>query len=132
MSKIFGDEFNVEIAKLKRLDKKILECKAHSEHIRYVCNTNPALNSIGVTIKDAIRSLLLLSKRVDVLRASLSEYDTMYKKIDSDIVERLTKNALDRENFKRIILLRKGAEELTETYSKTLKQFGKYFRDEIE
>ena len=132
MSKIFGDEFNVEIAKLKRLDKKILECKAHSEHIRYVCNTNPALNSIGVTIKDAIRSLLLLSKRVDVLRASLSEYDTMYKKIDSDIVERLTKNALDRENFKRIILLRKGAEELTETYSKTLKQFGKYFRDEID
>ena len=132
MSKIFGDEFNVEIAKLKRLDRKILECKAHSEHIRYVCNTNPALNSIGVTIKDAIRSLLLLSKRVDVLRASLSEYDTMYKKIDSDIVERLTKNALDRENFKRIILLRKGAEELTETYSKTLKQFGKYFRDEIE
>ena len=132
MSKIFGDEFNAEIAKLKRLDKKILECKAHSEHIRYVCNTNPALNSIGVTIKDAIRSLLLLSKRVDVLRASLSDYDTMYKKIDSDIVERLTKNALDRENFKRIILLRKGAEELTETYSKTLKQFGKYFRDEIE
>tara|TARA_Y100001951_G_C11267525_1_gene256570 strand:- start:101 stop:499 length:399 start_codon:yes stop_codon:yes gene_type:complete len=132
MSKIFGDEFNVEIAKLKRLDRKILECKAHSEHIRYVCNTNPALNSIGVTIKDAIRSLLLLSKRVDVLRASLSEYDTMYKKIDSDIVERLTKNALDRENFKRIILLRKGAEELTETYSKTLKQFGKYFRDEID
>ena len=132
MSKIFGDEFNAEIAKLKRLDKKILECKAHSEHIRYVCNTNPALNSIGVTIKDAIRSLLLLSKRVDVLRASLSEYDTMYKKIDSDIVERLTKNALDRENFNRIILLRRGAEELAETYSKTLRQFGRYFREEIE
>jgi len=132
MSKIFGDEFNAEIAKLKRLDRKILECKAHSEHIRYVCDTNPALNSVGVTIKDAIRSLLLLSKRVDVLRSSLGEFDMMYKKIDNDIVERLTKNSLDRENFKRIILLRKGAEELTETYSKTLKQFGKYFRDEIE
>ena len=131
MSKIFGDEFNAEIAKLKRLDKKILECKAHSEHIRYVCKTNPALNSVGVTIKDAIRSLLLLSKRVDVLRTSLGEYDTMYKKIDSDIVERLTSNSIDRENFNRIILLRKGAEELAETYSKTLKQFGKYFREEI-
>ena len=131
MSKIFGDEFNAEIAKLKRLDKKILECKAHSEHIRYVCKTNPALNSVGVKIKDAIRSLLLLSKRVDVLRASLSEYDTMYKKIDSDIIERLTSNSIDRENFNRIILLRKGAEELAETYSKTLKQFGKYFREEI-
>ena len=132
MSKIFGDEFNVEIAKLKRLDKKISECKAHSEHIRYVCDTNPALNSVGVTIKDAIRSLLLLSKRVDVLRSSLGEFDMMYKKIDNDIVERLIKNSLDRENFKRIVRLRKGAEELTETYSKTLKQFGKYFREEID
>ena len=132
MSKIFGDEFNAEIAKLKRLDKKILECKAHSEHIRYVCNTNPALNNVGVTIKDAIRSLLLLSKRVDVLRTSLGEYDTMYKKIDSDIIERLTSNSLDRENFNRIILLRRGAEELAETYSKTLRQFGRYFREEIE
>ena len=56
MNKIYGDEFKYEIRKLKRLDKKILECKAHSEHIRYVCNTNPALNSIGVTIKDATTS----------------------------------------------------------------------------
>ena len=69
---------------------------------------------------------------MDVLRSSLGEFDMMYKKIDNDIVERLIKNSLDRENFKRIVRLRKGAEELTETYSKTLKQFGKYFRDEIE
>ena len=68
---------------------------------------------------------------MDVLRTSLGEYDTMYKKIDSDIIERLTSNSIDRENFNRIILLRKGAEELAETYSKTLKQFGKYFREEI-
>jgi len=130
MNKIYGDEFKYEIRKLKRLDKKILECKAHTERIRYECNTNPALNSDSVSLVDAIKSLLKLSKKVCLLQDTLQEYDDVHGKIDSWVIEKLMKNKIDVEDFKRIASLRKGAEKLTETYSRTLRKFGKKLREE--
>ena len=130
MSKIYGDEFKLEISRLKRLDKKILECKAHTERIRYECNTNKAFESDNVTLKEAIRSLLQLSRKVIDLKDSLTDYENTYSKISKPIIKRLLKNKIDREDFKRMASLREGAERLTKNYSKTLRKFGKKLREE--
>tara|TARA_R100000458_G_C8102866_1_gene128848 strand:+ start:157 stop:558 length:402 start_codon:yes stop_codon:yes gene_type:complete len=130
MSKIYGDEFKLEISRLKRLDKKILECKAHTERIRYECNTNKAFENDNVTLKEAIHSLLQLSRKVIDLKDSLTDYENTYSKISNPIIKRLLKNKTDREDFKRMASLRKGAERLTESYSKTLRKFGKKLREE--
>lgn len=130
MSKIYGDEFQKEIQKLRRLDKKILECKAHTERIRYECNNNKALNSTNVTLKEGIRSLLELSRKVIALQDSLGDYEILYKKIDKSVMKRLMSNEMDREDFDRMASLRKGAERLTKNYSKTLTKFGKKLREE--
>tara|TARA_R100001530_G_scaffold118092_1_gene85243 strand:- start:116 stop:517 length:402 start_codon:yes stop_codon:yes gene_type:complete len=129
MSKIYGDEFKYEIRKLKRLDKKILECKAHAERIRYECETNPALDNDSVTLIEAIRSLLNLSKKVVILQDTLEEYDKTYESIDNWVIKKLMKNKVDKDDFKRIYNLRTGAERLTNMYSDTLKKFGKKLRD---
>ena len=130
MSKIYGDEFKYEIRKLKRLDKKILECKAHAERIRYECETNPALNNSSITIIEARSSLLNLSKKVVMLQDTLEDFDKTYESIDSWVIKKLMKNEVDKYDFKRISKLRIGAERLTNMYSDTLKKFGKKLRDQ--
>ena len=88
MSKIYGDEFKLEISRLKRLDKKILECKAHTERIRYECNNNKAFESDNVTLKENIRSLLQLSRKVIDLKDSLTDYDKTYSNISTPNIKR--------------------------------------------
>tara|TARA_R100000315_G_scaffold51627_1_gene25443 strand:+ start:295 stop:696 length:402 start_codon:yes stop_codon:yes gene_type:complete len=129
MTKIFGDEFKREISNLKRLDKKILECKAQSMRIRHLCKTDKTLNDTAVTIEDAIRSLLMLSKNVNRLQDLINECEISYNKLDSDVINRLHKNESDVYNFKKIQRLRIGAENLSEIYSKSLKDFKEIFKD---
>jgi len=129
MNKIFGDEFKSEIRKLKRLDKKILECKAHSIRIRHICKNDNRLNSMAVTIEDSIRSLLMLSKNINKLQDLISECETLYNKMDDDVLSVLHKNESDVYNFKHIQRLRIGAEHLSNIYSNALKDFNKILKD---
>ena len=130
MSKIYGDEFKKEIRELKALDRKILKCKAKAEEIRYECENNIAFNKVSITIQEAIRSLLSLSKKVIMLRDILSEYDKSLENLPRWITKELYSNQQDVDNFKRIESLREGANKLTKSYSDTLKIFGKRLRDQ--
>ena len=129
MSKIFGDEFKLEIRKLKRLDKKILKCKAQSLRIRHICKNDSRLNSMSVTIEDGIRSLLILSKNINKLQDLIGECEKEYNKMDDDVLRILHKNESDIYNFKHIQKLRIGAEHLSNLYSDTLKDFSKTLKN---
>jgi|TARA_R110002020_G_scaffold76865_1_gene194422 hypothetical protein len=132
MNKIFGDEFKSEIAKLKRLDKKILKCKAQSIRVRHICKSDKRLNDVMVTIEDAIGSLLTLSKNVNTLHDLINECEVIYNKMDKDVIELLNKNETDIYNFKEIMRLRIGAEYLSDVYSETLKELGTQLKNKGE
>ena len=129
MSKIFGDEFKREIKRLKKLDDKILKCKAQSLRIKHLCKTDSKLNDTAITIKDAIRSLLMLSKNINVLKDLIVECEISYNKLDDDVLKLLHKNEQDIYSFKRIQRLRVGAEYLSDTYSESLKDFKRILKD---
>ena len=129
MTKIFGDEFKREIKRLKKLDDKILKCKAQSLRIKHLCKTDSKLNDTTITIKDAIRSLLMLSKNINVLKDLIVECEISYNKLDDDVLKLLHKNEQDIYSFKRIQRLRVGAEYLSDTYSESLKDFKRILKD---
>ena len=132
MNKIFGDEFKSEIKKLKRLDKKILECKAQSIRVRHICKSDKRLNDAMVTIENAIGSLLTLSKSVNTLQDLIGECEVIYNNMDSNVIKLLNKNKDDVYNFKKIMRLRIGAEYLSDMYSETLRELGTQLKNKGE
>ena len=127
---IYGDEFKEEIRKLKELDKRILKCKAQTERIRYICKTDPALNGIDTTLHESIRTLLKLSKNLNNLTDALSDYESLRNTMDSWILNLVSRNEDDKNNFERMRKLRNGAEKLTKTYNETMSTFAKAYREE--
>ena len=131
MSKdIYGDQFKEEIRKLKKLDKRILNCKAQAERIRYICKTDPTLNGIDTTLHKSIRTLLKLSKNLNNLTDALSDYESLRNTMDSWILNLVSRNEDDKNNFERMRKLRNGAEKLTKTYNETMSTFAKAYREE--
>jgi hypothetical protein len=127
---IYGDEFKEEIRKLKKLDERILKCKAQAERIRYICKTDPALNGIDTTLHESIRTLLKLSKNLNNLTDALSDYEELRDTVGSWVLSLVGSNKDDKSNFERMKKLRSGAEKLTKTYDETISMFAKAYREE--
>jgi len=131
MNKIFGDEFKDEIRNLKRLERKLAECKVSIEEVIYVIENKDVLINTKPSLMQALKAVISLSNTVESLLGNIKSFEKAYSNMSSWVKVKVEKKAQFLADVKRIRKVRVGAEKLIKEYNFILKKLGVKYREEI-
>tara|TARA_R100001377_G_C3167295_1_gene101776 strand:+ start:420 stop:827 length:408 start_codon:yes stop_codon:yes gene_type:complete len=131
MNKIFGDEFKDEIRNLKKLERKLADCKIGIEEVIHVIDNKDVLIKTKPSLMQALKAVISLSNTVESLLGNIKSFEKAYSNMSSWVKAKVAKKAEFVAEVKNIRRVRVGAEKLIKEYNYILKKLGVKYREEI-